>query len=761
MDSRSPFLPTLYLILVLVVVLPIFADASSRLYIVYMGEKKHDDPSVVTASHHDALTSVFGSKDEAMKSIVYSYKHGFSGFAAMLTESQAEELAKLPGVVSVKPNTYHKAHTTRSWDFLGLNYYEQSNLLKKANYGEDVIVGVIDSGIWPTSRSFEDNGYGPVPARWKGKCQTGAEFNTTSCNRKIIGARWYSGDIPDELLKGEYKSPRDLSGHGTHAASTILGGQVYNVSHRQSGLAAGMARGGAPRARLAVYKACWGPKIDCGDASVLAAIDDAINDGVDVLSLSLGGYGEVPGTLHAVARGITVVFAGGNEGPVPQSVSNAVPWVITVAASTIDRSFPTVMSLGNKEKLVGQSLNYNATMNNSNFHMLVDGQRCDEDSLASVNITGKIVLCSAPLEAANSSPNSAFAATFVAVVKRRAKGLIYAQYSANVLDGFEDFCHLYLPASCVLVDYEIASRIASYAKSTRKSVVKISRVVSVVGNGVLAPRIAMFSSRGPSNEFPAILKPDISAPGVSILAAVGDSYKFMSGTSMACPHVSAVAALLKSVHPDWSPAMIKSAIVTTGMYSCHTTSPVCISYMASVTDRFGMPIQAEGAPRKIADPFDFGGGQIDPDKSIDPGLVYDIDPKEYTKFFNCTLGPKDDCESYVGQLYQLNLPSITVPDLKDSVTVWRTVTNVGGEEGTYKASIEAPAGVRMSVEPSIITFTRGGSRSVTFKVTFTVRQRVQAGYTFGSLTWLDGVTHSVRIPVVVRTIIQDFVSDTS
>uniref|UniRef100_A0A0D9YQ90 Peptidase S8/S53 domain-containing protein n=1 Tax=Oryza glumipatula TaxID=40148 RepID=A0A0D9YQ90_9ORYZ len=487
---------------------------------------------------HDQLVTVGGvkekhapdygknGKDEAMKSIVYSYMHGFSGFAAMLTESQADEVEKLPGVVSVKPNTYHKAHTTRSWDFLGLNYYEQSSLLKKANYGEDVIVGVVDTGIWPTSRSFDDNGYGPVPARWKGKCQTGVDFNATSCNRKIIGARWYSGDIPDELLKGEYMSPRDLSGHGTHAASTIVGGQVWNASHRRSGLAAGVAREGAPRARLAVYKACWGDtdrNATCGDASVLAAIDDAINDGVDVLSLSLGGYGEVAGTLHAVARGITVVFAGGNEGPVPQSVSNAVPWVITVAASTIDRS-------------------------------------CDEDSLASVNITGKIVLCSAPLEAANSSPNSSFAATFVAVVKRRAKGLIYAQYSANVLVGFEDFCHLYLPASCVLVDYEIASRIASYAKSTRKSVVKISRVVSVVGNGVLAPRIAMFSSRGPSNEFPVILKPDISAPGVSILAAVGDSYKFMSGTSMACPHVSAVAALLKSVHPDWSPAMIKSAI---------------------------------------------------------------------------------------------------------------------------------------------------------------------------------------------------------
>uniref|UniRef100_A0A0E0NCU8 Subtilisin-like protease n=1 Tax=Oryza rufipogon TaxID=4529 RepID=A0A0E0NCU8_ORYRU len=702
------------------------------LYIVYMGEKKHDDPSVVTASHHDTLTSVLGSKDGAMKSIVYSYKHGFSGFAAMLTESQAEELARLPEVISVKPNTYHQAQTTRSWDFLGLNYNEQSGLLKKAKNGEDVIVGVIDSGIWPESRSFDDNGYSPVPARWKGKCQTGAAFNaTTGCNRKIIGVRWYSGGIPDENLKGEYMSARDLGGHGTHVASTIVGGQVRNVSHRQGGaLAAGTARGGAPRARVAVYKVCWGLRAQCGGAAILAAIDDAMNDGVDVLSLSIGGAGEHYETLHAVARGIPVVFGGGNDGPTPQIVRNTVPWVITVAASTIDRAFPTVISLGNNKKFVGQSLNYNATKNNSNYHMLVFGSSCDEESLATVNVTGKIVLCYAPLEAAaTSSPNPAFGTAAIGIAKGGAKGLIFAHQRTNIFDDLEN-CNKILPAGCMMVDFEIAAIIASYLNSTRKTVAKISRAVTVVGNGVLAPRVAAFSSRGPSIDFPGILKPDVAAPGVSILAAVGDSYKFMSGTSMACPHL-------------WQRCSSRFTLT------------------ASVTDRFGMPIQAEGAPRKIADPFDFGGGQIDPDKSIDPGLVYDIDPKEYTKFFNCTLGPKDDCESYVGQLYQLNLPSIAVPNLKDSVTVWRTVTNVGGEEGTYKASIEAPAGVRMSVEPSIITFTKGGSRSATFKVTFTARQRVQAGYTFGSLTWLDGVTHSVRIPVVVRTIIHDFVSDTS
>jgi hypothetical protein len=175
-----------------------------------------------------------------------------------------------------------------------------------------------------------------------------------------------------------------------------------------------------------------------------------------------------------------------------------------------------------------------------------------------------------------------------------------------------------------------------------------------------------------------------------------------------------------------------------------------------------MPIQAEGVPRKLADPFDFGGGHIDPDKAMDPGLVYDIDAGDYTKFFHCTLEPKDFCVDYMGQLYQLNLPSIAVPDLKESfMTVRRTVTNVGPVEATYQAVVEAPAGVDVTVEPSVIKFSEGGSKEATFTVTFRARQRVQGGYTFGSLTWLDGKTHTVRIPIAVRTVIQDFIADTS
>jgi hypothetical protein len=171
-----------------------------------------------------------------------------------------------------------------------------------------------------------------------------------------------------------------------------------------------------------------------------------------------------------------------------------------------------------------------------------------------------------------------------------------------------------------------------------------------------------------------------------------------------------------------------------------------------------MPIQAESVPRKLADPFDFGGGHINPERAVDPGLVYDVDVKEYNKFFNCTMGLSDGCESY--QL-NLNLPSIAVPDLKNQVTVWRTVTNVGPVEATYRAVVEAPAGVVVSVEPSVISFSAGGSRNVAFSLTITAKQRVQGGYTFGSLTWSDQSAYSVRIPIAVRTVVQDFVADTS
>ena len=188
-----------------------------------------------------------------------------------------------------------------------------------------------------------------MPSRWKGKCEVGQGWNSSNCNRKIIGARFYSAGIDEGTLKAEYLSARDADGHGTHTASTAAGSVVEGASFH--GLAAGAARGGAPRARVAVYKSLWQGS-GGSSATILAAIDDAIHDGVDVLSLSLADPEENSfGALHAVQKGITVVYAAGNDGPSPQTLENTAPWVITVAASKTDRSFPTVITLGNKQQI--------------------------------------------------------------------------------------------------------------------------------------------------------------------------------------------------------------------------------------------------------------------------------------------------------------------------------------------------------------------------------------------------------------------------
>ncbi|OAY74606.1 Subtilisin-like protease SBT3.3, partial [Ananas comosus] len=693
--------------------------AAKKLYIVYLGEKRHDDPTLVTASHHDLLNSILGSKEEALNSIVYSYKYGFSGFAAMLTEAQAKKISELREVRSIKPSRKYRMHTTRSWDFLGLNYYQPSELLAQAKYGDDVIIGLIDSGIWPESKSFSDEGFGAVPAKWKGVCQEGQDFSTSNCSRKIIGARWYAGDVDPNDLQGEFLSPRDANGHGTHTSSTATGALVPDASFH--GLGAGAARGGAPRARLAVYKACWGSVGHCSDADTLQAIDHAIHDGVDVLSLSIGGPSEQPGTLHAVASGITVVFSAGNDGPAPQTVENSSPWVITVAASTIDRSFPTV----------------NICML---FSFVMEHMRCHNGSVNTTDIAGKIVLCYAPSNVSSTLPQIDLGTVGSFVLQAGGKGLIYAQYTTDALIAVAGCGEV----PCVLVDFEIATQILNYIDtSTNTPVAKVSLTSNTIGSEVLAPKIATFSSRGPSATFPGILKPDIAAPGVNILAAKRNSYVFDSGTSMACPHVSGVVALLKSIHPDWSPAAIKSALVTT----------------ASVTDSFGLPILADGTPTKIADPFDFGGGFVSPNRAADPGLIYDIDPKDYLKFFYCTLGPSDDCQFAKGPLYDLNLPSISIPNLKAAVTVERTVTNVGPADAVYQAQFQSPPGVEMYVEPSILRFDEHTQKQ-SFKVTFKSARKLQGSYMFGSLTWFDGANHWVRIPIAVRTVVRDFYADT-
>ncbi|XP_066315181.1 subtilisin-like protease SBT3.5 [Miscanthus floridulus] len=665
--------------------------------------------------------------------MTHNYKHGFSGFAAMLTEDQAEQLAEFPEVISVNLAEACTATTTRSWDFLGLNYQMPSELLRKSNQGEDIIIGVIDTGIWPESRSFSDEGYGPVPSRWKGKCEVGQGWNSSNCNRKIIGARFYSAGIDEGTLKAEYLSARDANGHGTHTASTAAGSVVEATSFH--GLAAGAARGGAPRARIAVYKSLWGQDTFATSAGVLAAIDDAIHDGVDVLSLSLAHPVENSfGALHAVQKGITVVYAAGNDGPSPQTVENTAPWVITVAASKTDRSFPTVITLGNKQQITGQSLYYQGkNSSRSSFTSLANGDQCTQDDLNGTDIKGKIVICTSSNSPTTNGPHEYFSVALQNIVNGGGTGLIFVQYTTDILQDLGDF-------PCVLVDIDTGKKIKKYIDSASPPVAKIEPARTSIG-ALLAPKVASFSSRGPSPDYADIIKPDIAAPGANILAATGNSYKIMSGTSMATPHVAGIIALLKALHPNWSPAALKSAIITT----------------ASVTDEDRMPILAEGLPRKIADPFDYGGGHINPNRAADPGLIYDINPKDYNYFFDCTIKTSVSCNATSTPGYLLNLPSISAPDLRYPVTLWRTVTNVGEVNAVYHVAIENPAGIKIEVEPSVLVF-NAANKVHTFQVKLSPLWRLQGDYTFGSLTWYNN-QNKVRIPIAARITMYDLFAD--
>ncbi|PQP99310.1 subtilisin-like protease SBT3.6 isoform X2 [Prunus yedoensis var. nudiflora] len=754
--ASSGIIATLFLVLALHSSWVLLSFASRNVYIVYMGERQHEEPDLVSESHHEILSNVFGSKEAAKQSILYSYKHGFSGFAAVLTQSQAKLIADIPGVVHVIPNRVLNLHTTRSWNFLQVNSHISNGILSRSQLGAGSIIGIMDTGIWPESVSFRDDGMGDVPSRWRGICQEGEKFNRSHCNRKIIGARWYIKGYEAEFGNlntsdgFEFRSPRDAGGHGTHTASTAAGASIENASFM--GLAAGLARGGAPSARLAVYKVCWATG-GCSSADLLAAFDDAIFDGVDVLSASLGSPPPLPsyvedvvsiGSFHAVAKGISVICSAGNSGSYPQTVINSAPWIFTVAASTIDRAFPTVITLGNNQTVVGQAL-YTG-MDTNKFYPLVYGGDiasidADEDSAGNCD--------SGTLNDTLASGKRLAITAIRTVMKVRGAGLIFAQFPSKDVSLTSGS----LP--CVQVDFAIGTYLLTYMGATRNPVVKFNPTKTQVGQQI-SPEVAFFSSRGPNSLSPSILKPDITAPGVNILASWSparslsqspDTFQIESGTSMSCPHISGIVALLKAIYPTWSPAAIKSALVTT----------------ASLEDEYAQSIVAEGAPHKQADPFDYGGGHVDPNKAISPGLIYDIESSDYIHFL-CSMGynntaislvagTKITCQKSTKFIVNLNLPSITIHELKQSMTVSRRVTNVGPVNSVYFARVQAPAGVSVKVKPSVLSF-NSTVKKLQFKVIFCSLLRVQGRFSFGNLFWEDGL-HVVRIPLVVRTVLDD------
>lgn len=665
---------------------------------------------------------------------LYDYTYTLNGFAARMTAAQAEQLARQPGVVSVEPDRIVHVDTSSTPHFLGLDARRGlwNQLGGPDDAGEDVIIGIVDTGIWPEHPSFSDrigDRYSRPPKGWTGTCQEGEEFTAADCNRKLIGARFYNAGFgPENIADRDFLSPRDWNGHGSHTASTAGG----NHRVRTTGDAAlfGRISGMAPRARIAAYKVCWEDEGagGCSTADSVEAIDQAVADGVDVINYSISGsrtdYLDAVEVafLFAADAGVFVATSAGNEGPGGSTVAHISPWLTATAAGSHNRAGNGTVTLGNGAAYAGQSVA--ATQVSGDLVRSTDvklaaadpneARLCFLGTLDPALAAGKIIHCDRGVNARIDKS--------LEVKNAGGLGMVMTNTSANSVNADLHF----VPS--IHTDHVAGAAIKAYMDAPGTATATIS--MGTIVFDAPAPTVATFSSRGPSLAGGGdVLKPDILAPGVDVLAAVappgnhGREFDLLSGTSMASPHIAGIAALLKDLHPKWSPMAIKSAMMT-------TAGPVI------------------AGPGTAGNPLGYGAGQVNPNGAADPGLVYDHGFSDWLRFIEGQ-GLIDFAGLDGIDASDLNQASIAIGDLAGVQTITRTVTNVGSRTETYRASASL-AGHSILVQPSRITLPPG--RSATFTVRITRTTAALGEYAFGSLTWQGSRGHVVRSPMAVRPV---------
>lgn len=736
----------------------------------------------INSSNAQQYARYLESKLQAVQAIVadapvqYQYVTVLNGFAAMLTDAEVLQLKASADVASIKADAEQTSQTLSTPTFLGLDQSDGlwSKLGGRAHAGEDIVVGIIDSGVWPENPAFADridaNGaptfdpgatltYGAPPASWKGICQTGEGFTVEHCNNKLIGARYFDSTFRAQkpaMHWSDFRSPRDSlsgpvgsGGHGTHTATTAAGNSLAG-----SGLLP--LSGMAPRARIAAYKVCWtfptaavAGKNTCYQGDSVAAIEQAIIDGVHVLNFSISGGDKIDDIvelafLRAASAGVFVAASAGNSGP-SNEVAHVSPWLMTVAASTHDRG------PGNANLLLADGKKYQGASGNVTALPPQALIRAEDAGLPGADAV-KLAFCYSNVENAGVALlDPAKAAGKVVVCARGGNGRLDKSYAVREASGVgmvmvDNGAGLVTEVHAVPTVHVTAADgalIRAYA-ATANAAAAMS-VASFGKNSSASPVVADFSSRGPNRYDGNVLKPDLTAPGVNVLAGYtpgltnGEhdevvagtlvppaSWQFLQGTSMSSPHAAGLAALLRQQHPTWSPAAIKSALMTT----------------ASATQ----PDIQERDARGIL-PFGQGAGHVVPNLASDPGLVYDITPAQYQKYV-CDMGVGLGCTTVVANVgLNLNLPSISVNNVYIRQTVKRTVSNVGASAAIYTASA-ALSGYDVVVAPASLSLQPGESKS--FDMTLTRTSAPTNAWQFGALEWTDG-QHKVRSPLVARS----------
>ncbi|KAM7505732.1 hypothetical protein LguiB_004636 [Lonicera macranthoides] len=724
---------------------------------------------------------------------LYSYHYLINGFAVLITPPQVEKLSRRREVANVVLDFSVRTATTHTPQFLGLPQGAWSQEGGYETAGEGIVIGFIDTGIDPTHPSFSDgiseNLY-PVPEHFSGICEVTRDFPSGSCNRKLIGARHFAASA---ITRGifnatqDYASPYDGDGHGTHTASTAAGN--HGIPVVVAGLQFGNASGMAPRSHIAVYKALY-KSFGGFAADVVAAIDQAAQDGVDIISLSITPNRRPPGIatffnpidmalLSAVKAGIFVVQAAGNTGPSPKSMSSFSPWIFTVGATAHDRVYSNSIVLGNNISIPGVGLAPGTDGDSmytlvSAIHALNDttavndyvGECQDPSSFDQDVVKGNLLICSYSIRFVLGL--STIKQALQTAKNLSAAGVVF--YMDPFVIGFQlNPTPLGLPGIIIPTPQDSKILLQYYNSSVERDaptnkIVKFGAVASISGGLTAnfshsAPKVMYYSARGPDPEDSFlddadILKPNVVAPGNFIWAAwsslgtdsvefLGENFAMMSGTSMAAPHVAGLAALIKRKFPTFSPSAIGSALSTT----------------ASLYDKVGGPIMAQRAyanpdlNQSPATPFDMGSGFVNATAALDPGLIFDLNYDDYMSFLCGINGSAPLVLNYTGQScgvsttngVDLNLPSITIAKLNQSRTVQRTVTNIASNE-TYNVGWSAPLGVSITVWPS--HFSIGSGEKVVLSVLFNATMNSSV-VSYGRIGLFGEMGHVVNIPLSV------------